>query len=211
MAPRRKNTLLAVGAVAVVAVGAVFLFGVGRGGAGSAGPRYTLVTNSLIEPVVLMVNGQVADTLWPQQRDTLDGGPSVSWRLIPPLGPSGHPLGGEFTGVLSGGVESQGNRIFNIVGRASGQSMFAPVISNPTNRELIVLVNAGIPEAAPCECVIPPRSTDVHIGYYPLRSNPAFRFYPSRSNYRGPHTEVVEMAGRIDASSGMLRVEVPRR
>jgi hypothetical protein len=209
--PRRKNALLAVGAVAVLAVGAVFVFGVGRGRAGSAGPRYTLVTNSLLEPVVLMVSGQVADTLWPQQSDTLDGGPSVSWRLLPPLGPGGQPLGGEFSGVLSGGVESQGNRIFDIVGRTPGQAMFAPVISNPTNRALIVLVNADIPEAAPCECLIPPRSTDVHIGYYPLRSNPTFRFYPARSNYRGPYTEVVEMAGRIDASSGMLRVEVPRR
>jgi serine/threonine protein kinase len=208
---RRKKTIIAVGSITAVVVGAVMVFGVGGGRSGSGGPRYTFVTNSLIEPVELVVDGQLADTLWPRQRDTLPQDPQVSWRLLRPLGGNGQPLGVAFTGVLSGGAESQGNRFFNIVGRTRGRSMFAPVISNPTNRALTVLVNADIPEAARCNCVIPPRSTDVQIGYYPLRSNPTFRFYPSNANYRGRYVEVVEMAGGVDASSGVLTVEVPRR
>jgi serine/threonine protein kinase len=208
---RRKKALRTAVPVAVVVVGAVLVFGVFGGGGGPTGPRFTFVTNSLIEPVILTVNGQPGDTLWPQERDTLDGGPSVSWQLLRPLGPSGQPLGEEFSGVLSGGVESEGNRISNIVGRTRGRAMFAPVITNPTSQALTVVVNADIPEAARCNCLIPPRSTNVHIGYYQLRSNPTFRFYTTSSRYGGSYTEVVEMAGRVDAASGELQVEVPRR
>jgi len=207
---RRKKALRVAAPVAVVVVGAVLVFSVfGRGG-GPIGPRFTFVTNSLIEPVVLTVNGQPADTLWPEERDTLDGGPSVSWQLLRPLGPAGQPLGEEFTGVLSGGAESEGNRIFNIVGRTRGRSMFAPVIRNPTSQAFNVVVNAGTPEAVRCNCLIPPRSTNVHIGYYQLRSNPTLWFYRTSSRYGGSYTELVEMAGRVDATSGELSVVVPR-
>jgi hypothetical protein len=87
--------------------------------------------------------------------------------------------------------------------------MFAPVISNPTNQSLSVLINADLPEATRCECDIPPGSRDVRIGYYQLLGNPTLRFYPSNSDYQGRFIEVIEMAGSVDASSGELRVEIP--
>ena len=213
---RRKIVMIAAGAVAVFVVGPMIQSSIGGiGKSAPSGPRSTFVINSLIEPVELLVNGQVADTLQPNQRDTLlqaDGrDPRVSWRLIRPVRSDGQPLGGEFNSGFAAGAESQGNRTLRIVGRARNRAMFAPVISNPTNQSLSVLINADLPEATRCECVIPPRSQNVQIGYYQLLGNPTLRFYPSSSNYQGRFIEVSEMAGRVDASSGELRVEIPRR
>ena len=97
------------------------------------------------------MNGQIADTLQPNQRDTLphaDGrDPRVSWRLIRPVRSDGQPLGGEFNGSFAAGAEGKGNLTLRIVGRARSRAMFAPVISNPTNQSLSVLINADLPEA----------------------------------------------------------------
>ena len=206
------------GLVAVFVLGTVlrsFGGGIMGGNGASVGQRSTFVINSLIEPVELFVNGQLGDTLQPERRDTLphtDGRePLVTWRLIRPLRSDGQPLGGEFNSGFAAAAESEGNRTLNIVARARNRAMFAPVISNPTNQSLSVLINADIPEATRCECVIPPRSQNVRIGYYQLLGNPTLRFYPSSSNYRGRYIEVIEMAGRVDASSGELRVAIPRR
>ena len=212
----RKIVMIAAAVVAVFVVGPMIQSSIGgRGESTTSVPRSTFVINSLIEHVELLVNGQVADTLQPNQRVTLphtDGrDPRVSWRLIRPLRPDGQPLGGEFNSGFAAGAESEGNRTLSIVGIARNRAMFAPVISNPSNQSLSVLINADLPEATPCECVIPPRSQNVRIGYYQLLGNPTLRFYPSSSNYRGRFIEVIEMAGGIDASSGELRVEIPRR
>ena len=213
---RRKIVMIAAAAVAVFVVGPMIqssIRGIDRTAA--SGPRSTFVINSLIEPVELLVNGQIVDTLQPNQRDTLphaDGrDPRVSWRLIRPVRSNGQPLGGEFNSGFAAGVEAEGNRTLRIVGRARNRAMFAPVIRNPTNRSLSVMINADIPEATRCECVIPPRSQNVRIGYYKLLGNPTLRFYPSNSNYRGRYIEVIEMVGGVDALSGELRVEIPRR
>ncbi len=213
---RRKIVMIAAGAVAVFVVGPMIQSSIGGfGKSAPSGPRSTFVINSLIEPVELLVNGQVADTLRPNQRDTLslvDGrDPRVSWRLIRPVRSNGQPLGGEFNSGFAAGAESQGNRTLRIVGRARNRAMFAPVLSNPTNQSLSVLINADLPEATRCECVIPPRSQNVRIGYYQLFGNATLRFYPTSSNYQGRFIEVVEMAGGVDALSGELRVEIPRR
>jgi hypothetical protein len=176
-------------------------------------PRNTFVLNSLIEPVELFVNGQLVDTLQPEQRDTLphtDGRePRVSWRLIRPVRSNGQPLGGEFNSGFAAGTASEGNRTLSIVGRARNRAMFAPVISNPTSQSLSVLINADLPEATRCECVIPPQSQNVRIGYYQLLGNPTLRFYPANSDYRGLVVEIIEMAEAVDASSGELGVEIP--
>ncbi len=213
---RRKIVMIAAAAVAVFVVGPMIqsrIRGIDRTSA--SGPRSTFVINSLIEPVELLVNGQIVDTLQPNQRDTLphaDGrDPRVSWRLIRPVRSNGQPLGGQFNSRFAAGVEAEGNRTLRIVGRARNRAMFAPVIRNPTNRSLSVMINADIPEATRCECVIPPRSQNVRIGYYKLLGNPTLRFYPLNSNYRGRYIEVIEMVGGVDALSGELRVEIPRR
>lgn len=212
----RKIVMIATAAVAVFVVGPMIQSSIGGiGKSAASGPPSTFVINSLIEPVELLVNGQIVDTLQPNQRDTLphaDGrDPRVSWRLIRPVRSDGQPLGGEFNSGFAAGVEGNGNRTLRIVGRARNRAMFAPVIRNPTNRSLSVVINADIPEATRCECVIPPRSQNVRIGYYQLLGNPTLRFYPSNSNYRGRYIEVIETVGGVDALSGELIVEVPRR
>lgn len=213
---RRKIVMIVVAAVAVFVVGPMIRFSLGGiGKSTTSGPRGTFVINLLIEPVELFVNGQIVDTLQPNQGDTLphaDGrDPRVSWRLIRPVRSDGQPLGGEFSSGFTAGPESKGSRTLRIVGRARNRAMFAPVISNPTNQSLSVLINADLPEATRCECDIPPRSQNVRIGYYQLLGNTMLRFYPSSSNYRGRFIEVIEMAGSVDALSGELKVEIPRR
>jgi hypothetical protein len=208
--------MIAAAAVAVFVVGPMIQSRIGGiGKSGASGPGSTFVINSLIEPVELLVNGQIVDTLQPNQRDTLphaDGrDPRVSWRLIRPVRSDGQPLGGEFSSGFAAGAEGEGNRTLRIVGRARNRAMFAPVIRNPTNRSLSVMINADTPEATRCECVIPPRSQSVRIGYYQLLGNPTLRFYRSNSNYRGRYIEVIETVGGVDALSGELRVEIPWR
>ncbi len=215
---RRKIVMIAAAAVVVFVVGPWIQSRIGLIGKGTtSGVPSTFVINSLIEPVELLVNGQIADTLQPNQRDTLphvDGRrPRVSWRLIRPVRSDGQPLGGEFNSGFAAGAEGKDNVTLRIVGRARNRAMFAPVISNPTDQSLSVLINADLPEAIRCECVIPPRSQNVRIGYYSLLGNATLRFYPSSSNYRGRYVEIIEMAGSVDALSGELRVEIsmPRR
>ena len=213
---RRKIVMIAAAAVAVFVVGPMIQSSMGGTDKSAAsGQSSTFVINSLIEPVELLVNGQIVDTLQPDQRNTLppaDGRDQhVSWRLIRPVRSDGQPLGGEFNSGFAAGVEGEGDHTLRIVGRARNRAMFTPVIRNPTNRSLSVMINADIPEATRCECVIPPRSENVRIGYYQLWGNPTLRFYPSNSNYRGRYIEVIETVGDVDALSGELIVEVPRR
>ncbi len=211
---RRKIVVIAAAVVAVFVLGPIIQSSIGGNDENAAPvPRNTFVLNSLIEPVELFVNGQLVDTLQPEQRDTLphtDGRePRVSWRLIRPVQSNGQPLGGEFNSGFAAGTASEGNRTLSIVGRARNRAMFAPVISNPTSQSLSVLINADLPEATRCECVIPPQSQNVRIGYYQLLGNPTLRFYPADSNYRGLVIEIIEMAEAVDASSGELGVEIP--
>jgi hypothetical protein len=86
--------------------------------------------------------------------------------------------------------------------------MFAPLITNGTRRELVALINPGTPRELRCNCVIPPHSRDVRIGYYPLLENTTIRFFDARRPYSGRYQEISDIAGRVDSLSGAVSLAV---
>jgi serine/threonine protein kinase len=192
-------------------VGALLGGGFGRT---VAGERYHYITNSLVEPVELLVKGDVDRTLGPGQRDsmplTADNASMVSWRLVRPSRRDGRAMGRQFSAVLAGGVESNGNRHSSIVGISAGRSMFAPLITNPTNLPVAVLINAGTRWETRCNCVVPAGTRDMHIGYYPLLENSTVRFFSARTPYRGRYVERRNFGTSVDRLSGSVALNVGR-
>ncbi len=174
------------------------------------------VTNSLVESVELLVNGEVVRTLGPGERDSLpltgDTPLVLSWRLIQPRSQDGREMGRAFTSVMSASVQTEeGDQHFAITGVASNRAMFTPVVTNGTNRPIVALINAGTPGETRCNCVIQAGSRGTNLGYYPLRQNSTIRFYDARQAYRGTYREVRNFADRVDGLSGSVSVSVPNR
>ncbi len=192
-------------------VGGLLAGGLGRT---VAGGQYHYITNSLVEPVELLVKGEVDRTLGPGQRDsmplTADNASMVSWRLVRPNRRDGRAMGRQFSAVLTGGVESNGNRHSSIVGMSAGRSMFAPLITNPTNFPVTVLINAGTRWETRCDCVVPVGTSGMHIGYYPLLENSTVRFFNARTPYRGRYVERRNFGTRVDRLSGSVALNVAR-
>ena len=175
--------------------------------------HWQFITNSLVEPVQILVDGRVVQTLHPGQRDSLvlpRGRPiDVSWQLIRPR-QGQQEMGEEFWDVLTSG-RRRGKDVRSVItGVTSDRVMFAPRITNRTNRELVAQINPGTPWELRCNCVIPPSSRDVPIGYYPLLENSTIRFFDARRAYSGQYQEIGDISGRVDAVSGSVGVTVER-
>lgn len=175
--------------------------------------HYQFIRNALVESVQILVDGRVVHTLQPGQQDSmiLPKGRSIelSWRLIRPR--QGRvQMGEEFEAVLSTAAGRGEERRSAIAGVGPDRAMFAPRITNQTNRELVALVNRGTPAELRCNCVIPPNSRDVHIGYYPLFENSTIRFFDARRAYRGQFQEIGDFAARVDTLSGSVGITIGR-
>ena len=185
--------------------------------AGGGNTFHQYVTNSLVESVEILVNGEVVRTVGPGERDSLplrsSTPPVLSWRLIRPRSRAGREMGREFTSVMSAGVQTEGpgDQHFAITGVARNRAMFTPVITNGTNRPLVALINAGTPGETRCNCIIQPGGPTTNLGYYPLQQNSTIRFYDARRAYRGPYREVRNFADRVDDLSGSVSLSVSNR
>jgi serine/threonine protein kinase len=176
--------------------------------------HWQFIRNTLIEPVEIQVDGQVVQTLEPRQQDSMvlprDRPIEVSWRLMRPLQAGSQPMGEEFWEVLSSG-RRRGEDVRSVIsGVTPDRAMFAPLITNGTRGELVALINPGTPRELRCNCVIPPNSRDVRIGYYPLLENTTIRFFDARRPYAGRYEEIGDIFGRVDSLSGAVRLTVER-
>ncbi len=175
--------------------------------------HYQFVRNELVEPVHILIDGQMVHTVQAGQHDSLilprGRSVEVSWRLVRPR-QGGQQLGEEFEVVLSTGARRGRETRSAIAAVAPDRAMFAPLVTNRTNRELVALVNAGTPVELRCNCVIPPNSQDLHIGYYPLLENSTVRLFDARRPYRGRYQEIGDIAGRADTLSGSFSITVER-
>jgi len=175
--------------------------------------HWQFITNRLVEPVDILVDGRVVQSLQPGQHDSMvlpRGRPiNVSWQLIRPR-QGGQQVGEEFLAVLSSGTRRGEDTRSVITGVTPDRAMFAPRITNHTDRELVALVNPGTPVELRCNCVIPPHSRDVRIGYYPLLENSAIHFFDARRAYSGRYQEIGDIAGRVDTLSGLVSLAVER-
>ncbi len=88
--------------------------------------------------------------------------------------------------------------------------MFAPLISNPTNLAVTVLINAGTRWETRCNCIVPAGARGFQIGYYPLLENSTVRFFDARSPYRGRYVERRGFGGQVDRLSGSVALNVSR-
>jgi hypothetical protein len=173
--------------------------------------HYQLISNELVEPVEILLDGQMVHTLEAGRQDSLilprDRAVDVSWRLVRPQ-QGRQEMGEEFEVLLSSGVRGGADTPSVITGVAPDRAMFAPRITNRTNRELVALVNPRTPVELRCNCVIPANSQNVHIGYYPLLENSTIRFFDARRAYRGQFQEIGDLFARVDTLSGSVGITI---
>jgi serine/threonine protein kinase len=131
------------------------------------------IENRLVDPVRITWNssswdlnpGERREFALPRRRGLV-----AQWYLVQPVGPDGQPMGMLLQGTIA--IEHPSGRMERPVDMwASGKPVFAPLITNVSDRPVMVRVNAGLIGAQDCNCQVPPGSTRVHIGYYPLFGN----------------------------------------
>ena len=131
-------------------------------------------TNQLAAPVRLAVQNAPALVVQPGAsvhvaapwRATL----VAAWELERPLSADGRPLGEE----LRGSVVERGKRGTirrRATARGPNGDFFAPLITNASEDQLRVTVNAGLEGALDCGCAVRPGGRRVFVGYYRLYQN----------------------------------------
>jgi serine/threonine protein kinase len=179
---------------------------------GPANLHWQFISNQLVEPVQVLVDGRVVQTLQPGQQDSMvlprDRPIEVGWRLIRPQQAGGQPMGSSFEAVLSAG-RRRGEDVHSVIaGVTADRAMFAPAITNRTTRDLVALINPGTPMEVECNCVIPARGRGLRIGYYPLLENSSVRFFDARQGYRGVYQDRGVVPARVDSLTGATSIEL---
>jgi hypothetical protein len=163
----------------LIAVVVLVLLAAGAGAYWFLSRPVLVVQNRLVEPVQLVVPGEARQTLDPGKdltipvTDAMRGG-SISWVLIRPTTPQGVAMGLEASGTIPVGT-GRGKSNAVIDGRSIEPPAFAPLVSNAGTSAVGITINAGLAGAMSCNCVIPPGSNRVRIGYYPLYQNSTVR------------------------------------
>jgi subtilase family serine protease len=156
----------------------------------SANAAVTLqVTNYLIYPVNISVNGSLVGSIKASGTDSLTilAPPTlqVSFELARPS-PFGLPLGDPMVGYYNTISNPAGTYAFKINNQIGNQFYFAPFVTNTTSARVLMDVNAGLSAENKCFCVAPAGSSNVTFGYYRLYTNSNVRVYRDGSNYTGP-------------------------
>ncbi len=131
-------------------------------------------TNQLAGPVRLAVDGTAPRPVPPGSsirmpapwRRTL----VATWELRRPLSADGRPMGEELRGsVVQRGTWGTVHR--SAVARGPDGNYFAPLITNASQDQLRVTINAGLEGALDCGCAVRPGGRRVFLGYYRLYQN----------------------------------------
>jgi hypothetical protein len=131
-------------------------------------------TNQLAGPVRLAVNGTPPRIVPPGSsvRVAAPWGKTLvaAWELNRPLSADGRPMGEELRGsVVKRGTWGTLHR--SAVARGPDGNFFAPLITNGSEDELRITVNAGLEGALDCGCAVRPGGRRVFLGYYRLYQN----------------------------------------
>ncbi|MGZ8398484.1 MAG: hypothetical protein ACXWWN_05555 [Gemmatimonadales bacterium] len=94
----------------------------------------------------------------------------AAWELTRPLSADGGPMGEELRGsVVERGTWGTIRR--SASARGPDGNFFAPLITNASEDQLRVTVNAGLEGALDCGCAVRPGGRRVFVGYYRLYQN----------------------------------------
>ncbi|HEY8195719.1 MAG TPA: hypothetical protein VIG04_01975 [Gemmatimonadales bacterium] len=94
----------------------------------------------------------------------------AAWELTRPLSADGRPMGEELRGsVVERGTWGAIRR--TATARGPDGNFFAPLITNASEDQLRVTVNAGLEGALDCGCAVRPGGRRVFVGYYRLYQN----------------------------------------
>lgn len=94
----------------------------------------------------------------------------AAWELTRPLSVDGRPMGEELRGSVVARV-TWGTIRRSAVARGPDGNFFAPLITNGTEDQLQVTVNAGLEGALDCGCAVRPGGRRAFLGYYRLYQN----------------------------------------
>jgi hypothetical protein len=154
------------------------------------GSATVVVTNELLGPVNLSIDGTVAGSVPAQSARQVQvpaGHPvTLAWSLIrPTIGGRaiGDPMGGSFEPIAN----PTGTIDVTIDNLAGSQWYFAPLITNAGSQRWLMGVNMGLQSENRCDCVVAPGSVRTYIGYYRLYSNSNVQAYLDGSNYSGQY------------------------
>jgi hypothetical protein len=168
MQPRRRRAsrgpLLLFLLLVVTALGGLYLFG---------RPRLEFA-NRLAAPVRLSLGDATPSVVPPGSSVRVAaawGRTMVAvWELNRPLSADGRPMGEELRGsVVERGTWGTVRR--SATARGPAGDYFAPLITNASEDQLRVTVNAGLEGALDCGCAVRPGAQRVFIGYYRLYQN----------------------------------------
>lgn len=94
----------------------------------------------------------------------------AAWELNRPLSADGRPMGEALRGsVVERGTRGTVRR--SALARGPDGNFFAPLITNASQDQLRVTVNAGLEGALDCGCAVRPGARRVFLGYYRLYQN----------------------------------------
>jgi hypothetical protein len=94
----------------------------------------------------------------------------AAWELTRPLSAEGRPMGEELRGsVVERGTWGTVRR--SATARGPDGNFFAPLITNASEDQLRVTVNAGLEGALDCGCAVRPGGRRAFVGYYRLYQN----------------------------------------
>ncbi len=131
-------------------------------------------TNRLAAPVRLVVDGAAPEVVPPRSSVRLAApwGRTLiaTWELSRPFSADGRPMGEELRGsVVQRGTWGTIRR--SAASRGPDGNFFAPLITNDSQDQLRVTVNAGLDGALDCGCAVRPGAKRVFLGYYRLYQN----------------------------------------
>jgi hypothetical protein len=195
--PRRpaSSALPLVGLLLLCAIGVAAFFYLTR-------PQLTF-TNDLAGPIKLVVGNDPPRTLGPG--DTLQlrlaGGTTavVQWELVRPLSVAKTAMGEAVRG--SAVVQNPRGRIRQTASPAAADAdYFAPLVTNATEDQLRIIVNAGLEGALDCGCAVRAGAKRAYIGYYRLYQNSAVEARASN----GRRAVFRDLGPRVTASDRTL-------
>jgi hypothetical protein len=109
----------------------------------------------------------------------------VSWSVVKVERSDGQPIGDEMGGTFEPISDPPATARFTIDHIVGDQWYFYPLITNNTDVGLLMAVNWELEAENRCNCVVPPNTEDVQIGYYRLYGNTRVVAFRDGSGYTG--------------------------